>query len=178
MSTPTPADLLWQVHHAALEGRSSATGAPLPTTLDKAPPGAQMAHHAMACFEALRRGEPMPARPSYLDDLRASIAEDVARRLVATLGMSTISVTVESLARELHEAGREAVERGLVVNNLGKPFLGWDEITEEAREGRRVQARYLLARFAIQTSVTPMVSIGEASFGPPDDPPPPPPPFY
>jgi hypothetical protein len=84
MPTPSPADLLWQVHHAALEGRSSATGAPL--TLDKAPPGAWMAHHAMACFEALRRGESMPARPVYLDDLRADIAEDVARKHAASFG--------------------------------------------------------------------------------------------
>ncbi len=51
----------------------------------------------------------------------------------------------EDLARMLHDAGREAVRRGLVVNRVpGQPFLGWHEITEEAREGRRVQARYLL----------------------------------
>lgn len=82
MPTPSPADLLWQVHRAALEGRSSATGAPLPLTLDTAPPGAQMAHHAMAVFEALRRGEAMPARPAYLDDLRAELAEKFAREQV------------------------------------------------------------------------------------------------
>lgn len=88
MSNPTPADLLWQVHYAALEGRSSATGAALPTSLEKSPPGAQAAHHAMVCFEALRRGESLPARPPYLDDLRASIAEDAARKLAATPGKS------------------------------------------------------------------------------------------
>lgn len=55
----------------------------------------------------------------------------------------------EKLARELHEAGREAVELGKVVNKLGKPFMGWDEIDDDAREGRRIMARYLLARFCI-----------------------------
>ena len=61
----------------------------------------------------------------------------------------TQSITVEELAQELHAAGREAVERGLLVNNAGKPFLPWNEISEAAREGRRVQARYLLSRFTI-----------------------------
>jgi urease gamma subunit len=56
---------------------------------------------------------------------------------------------VELLAKHLHEAGREAVERGLVVNKLGIPFLGWDEITEDAREGRRVMARYLRKHYAV-----------------------------
>lgn len=58
-------------------------------------------------------------------------------------------VDVETFAKELHAAGKEAVERGLVVNNLGKPFTTWDEISEAAREGRRVQARYLLSRFDV-----------------------------
>jgi hypothetical protein len=51
----------------------------------------------------------------------------------------------EALARDLHEAGREAVERGWVVNQLGKPFQGWDEISDQAQAGRKLQARYLLA---------------------------------
>lgn len=63
--------------------------------------------------------------------------------------MSMSPETVEQLARELHEAGREAVERGATVAhaNLGEParrFLEWPEISEEAREGRRIQARWLL----------------------------------
>ena len=54
---------------------------------------------------------------------------------------------VEYLAKELHEAGRAAVLSGKVVNkNPNQPFLEWDEITEDAREGRRIQARYLLNR--------------------------------
>jgi hypothetical protein len=50
---------------------------------------------------------------------------------------------LELFARALHESAREAVERHLVVNDLGKPFLSWDEISEEAREGRRLMARAL-----------------------------------
>lgn len=54
---------------------------------------------------------------------------------------------VVRLAKIFHEAGREAVEKGAVINkNPSQRFLEWDEITEVAREGRRIQARYLLAR--------------------------------
>lgn len=57
---------------------------------------------------------------------------------------------VEEVAKELHEAGRAAVEAGLVINKVpGQPFFEWDQITEQAREGRRVQARYLLSRFVM-----------------------------
>jgi hypothetical protein len=55
----------------------------------------------------------------------------------------------EKLALVLHEAGREAVEKGAVVNKAPGRFLEWCEITESAREGRRIQARYLLERFDI-----------------------------
>ena len=61
---------------------------------------------------------------------------------------------VEALARQLHESGRAAVEKGATVaaGNLGdkaRRFLEWDEITEEAREGRRMQAAWLLDRYFI-----------------------------
>ena len=62
-------------------------------------------------------------------------------------------IDVETLAKELHMAGKEAVERGLVVNKSPGPFLLWDEITEAAREGRRVQASYLLGKFAISERI-------------------------
>ncbi|MDR3166022.1 MAG: hypothetical protein LBU13_10645 [Synergistaceae bacterium] len=58
-------------------------------------------------------------------------------------------MNVETLAEELHEAGRAAVEAGATVNPTGSKFLEWDEITEQAREGRRIQARYLLERYEI-----------------------------
>jgi len=64
---------------------------------------------------------------------------------------------IEELAKALHEAGREAVLKGKTVAksmpemNLQAPpkFLEWNEITEDAKEGRRIQARYLIDRFVI-----------------------------
>ena len=63
-------------------------------------------------------------------------------------------IHIDDLARELHEAGREAVEKGLTVaaSKFGdetKVFMEWKDISEEAREGRRIQARYLITRFHI-----------------------------
>ena len=60
----------------------------------------------------------------------------------------------EDLAKVLHEAGREAVERKMtVVASLGletpTKFLEWGEINEDAKEGRRIQARYLLNKYHI-----------------------------
>lgn len=63
--------------------------------------------------------------------------------------MNDDPIVVEMLARMLHESGREAVEQHKVVNDLGKPFLRWHEISEDAREGRRMMARYLFARLYI-----------------------------
>lgn len=63
-------------------------------------------------------------------------------------------MTVEELARQLHEAGRAAVESGQTVaaskfGDESRRFLEWSEITEQTREGRRMQARYLLEKYAI-----------------------------
>ncbi len=63
-------------------------------------------------------------------------------------------VNVEVLAKELHEAGREAVLKNKVVKPDGAPlgeikFKEWNEITEDAKEGRRIQAKYLLAKFQL-----------------------------
>jgi len=56
----------------------------------------------------------------------------------------------EQLAKILHEAGRKAVLANKVVKKDGAPlgqikFLEWNEITEDAREGRRIQADYILS---------------------------------
>jgi hypothetical protein len=63
-------------------------------------------------------------------------------------------MNIEDLAKALHEAGRQAVLANKVVKKDGAPlgqikFLEWNEITEDAREGRRIQARYLLSKFDI-----------------------------
>jgi hypothetical protein len=61
----------------------------------------------------------------------------------------------EKLARDLHEAARESVEKGATVaatlgNEKMVKFREWDEIDEVAREGRRMQADYLLKRYFIR----------------------------
>jgi hypothetical protein len=54
---------------------------------------------------------------------------------------------IEALAKVLHLAGKEAVLRGAtVIPNPMQGFLEWNEISEGAKEGRRIQARYLLDR--------------------------------
>ena len=61
---------------------------------------------------------------------------------------------IEELAKILHEAGREAVEKKAVVNpNTHSHFLEWDELEEHMKEGRRIQARYVLARFDLVTRI-------------------------
>jgi hypothetical protein len=51
----------------------------------------------------------------------------------------------EKLARLIHESGRAAVECGavLVKPNPPIPFKEWDELPEEAKQGRRMQAAFL-----------------------------------
>lgn len=61
---------------------------------------------------------------------------------------------VEELSRALHEAGREAVIAGATVaaerhGEKTRTFIEWDDLTEKAREGRRIQARYLIERYDI-----------------------------
>lgn len=67
---------------------------------------------------------------------------------------SNIYQKIEELAQALHEAGREAVERGNTVcaADLGiglKQFIEWHELTDNAKEGRRQQAAWLLKRYDI-----------------------------
>jgi len=58
---------------------------------------------------------------------------------------------VENIAKHLHEAGREAVAKKAMVNpNTHSRFLEWDELEEHMKEGRRIQARYLLKHFKIE----------------------------
>jgi len=59
-------------------------------------------------------------------------------------------VELEELAKELHEAGREAVEKKAVVNpNTHSHYLEWNELEEHMKEGRRIQSRYLLKKYRI-----------------------------
>ena len=65
-----------------------------------------------------------------------------------------MSVNSELLAKALHEAGREAVMNNKVLKKDGAPigkiiFIEWDNLPEHAKEGRRIQARFLLEHFYI-----------------------------
>ena len=52
---------------------------------------------------------------------------------------------IDELAKILHESGREAVEKKAMVNpNTHSHFLEWDELEEHMKEGRRIQARFLI----------------------------------
>ena len=62
---------------------------------------------------------------------------------------------VEMLAMELHEAGRKAFDAGTTVAQAQQkdkafPFVEWDELTEQAKEGKRIQARHLIEKFRIE----------------------------
>ena len=63
-------------------------------------------------------------------------------------------ITIEQLAKELHEAGRIAVEKGATVaaekfGEKTRTFIEWDDLSEVAKDGRRIQAQYLISRFEI-----------------------------
>lgn len=86
-----------------------------------------------------RRGGPHPVRAEVLTD--------------APEDRSVYTEIVEDMARVLHESGREAVKRGQTVafDKLGDSatrFVEWDEISENAREGRRCQARFLIDHYS------------------------------
>jgi len=66
--------------------------------------------------------------------------------LDSTRGRIKRSAYIELLARVLHESGREAVERRLIYRSdlPIRPFAEWNELTEDAQEGRRLMAKFLL----------------------------------
>ena len=63
----------------------------------------------------------------------------------------------EEFAALLHESGREAVARNLVLNRaeLARPFVEWDDLPDHAKEGRREQARFLMRHAGAVRSVLP-----------------------
>lgn len=54
--------------------------------------------------------------------------------------------TVNGLAAAIHEAERAAVEQGLVLVKLDRPWTTYEDLPEPAKAGRVRQAQYLLAR--------------------------------
>ncbi len=59
---------------------------------------------------------------------------------------------VEKFAEILHRSGREAVEKHQVYRDdlPVKPFCEWVDLPENAREGRRSSARYLLEKVCLR----------------------------
>jgi hypothetical protein len=64
---------------------------------------------------------------------------------------SAPAIDMEDVARGIHEAEREAVDRGWTVVKLAppRPWIAFDDLPEQAQEGRRNQARYFLERFIV-----------------------------
>jgi hypothetical protein len=63
--------------------------------------------------------------------------------------MATKVTDVESVAKVMHESGRESVINNKVLKPDGAPlgeikFLEWEGLPEAAKEGRRIQAKYFL----------------------------------
>jgi len=62
---------------------------------------------------------------------------------------------IEDLAKALHEAGREAVLKRKTVTasdlkiKTPNKFIEWGDLSADAKEGRRIQARYLLNKYQI-----------------------------
>lgn len=61
-------------------------------------------------------------------------------------GIEFADLIVEEFAALLHESGREAVARNLVLirDEFARPFIEWDDLPEHAKEGRREMARFLM----------------------------------
>jgi hypothetical protein len=69
--------------------------------------------------------------------------------------MDTSLSKEQRLARLLHEAGREAVEKGKIYRKElpSKPFAEWDQLDDDAREGRLMMARFVLQNAKVEFRV-------------------------
>lgn len=78
-----------------------------------------------------------------------------ARRLLERFNVGEVMLdredgeTVASLAPAIHEAERAAVEQGLVLVKVDRPWCDFADLPEPAKAGRRRQANYLLDRLFI-----------------------------
>ena len=61
-------------------------------------------------------------------------------------------MSVEEFARILHEAGRQAVKENKVVRKdvPNKGFIEWDQLDKDAKEGRILQARWIMDRYLVE----------------------------
>ena len=57
---------------------------------------------------------------------------------------------IEALAKEYHEICREMVEKQIgMITKPTRPYIEWDDLTEDQKDGRRFIAKQFLARFHI-----------------------------
>ena len=84
---------------------------------------------------------------------REMTATELLRRLKfnSRTGFEPTTPAVDDLAATIHECERPAIDRGwtVIVLDPPRPWIPFAELPEGAREGRRNQARYFLARFDV-----------------------------
>ncbi len=84
MQNIVTAEFLWRQHRAALGGRSSVSGTPLPGTLAECPPGAQAAHWGMAAAVSRLLGHDEPPVP-------AAVTPEEAERVRLSLSICSVA---------------------------------------------------------------------------------------
>lgn len=57
---------------------------------------------------------------------------------------------IVELAQEIHAAERAAIDAGMVLVQLNRPWVGFSDLPEQAQTGRKRQAVYLLGKFAFR----------------------------
>lgn len=104
---------------------------------------------------AVGQAKPFTEYPGLRPDARRG-REMTALRLLERFEFHNLehpapAIDLEVLARGIHEAEREAVDRGWTVVQLDppRPWISFDDLPEGAQEGRRRQARYFLERFIV-----------------------------
>lgn len=57
---------------------------------------------------------------------------------------------VETLAKEYHEICREMVNKGIgMITKPTQPYIEWQDLTEDQKNGRRFIAQQLLTKFQL-----------------------------
>ena len=58
---------------------------------------------------------------------------------------------VEELAKDYHEICREMVEKQIgMITKPTRPYIEWDDLTEEQKDGRRFIAKSFLDKFLME----------------------------
>lgn len=58
---------------------------------------------------------------------------------------------IERIAKEYHEICREMVNKQIgMITKPTRPYIEWDDLTEEMKEGRRFIAKKLIEKYGIE----------------------------